>query len=69
MEQPSGFIAHGVRGLQVEEFTLQSEIFSESLVWAFCISDSGVRSLLCREKTLGILADTCEEDPTSCVCR
>jgi len=39
-------------GLQVEKVTLRFELVSESLVWALCISDSGVWSLLSKKTTL-----------------
>jgi len=56
-------------GLQVEEVTLRSETVSESLVWAHCISDSGVWYLSSSERPLYVLADTTwEKDPTSYVC-
>jgi len=58
-----------VEGLQVEEVTLCYKIVCESLVWVLCISDSGVWSLLSRERSLYVLTDTTwEEDLASCVC-
>ena len=55
--------------LQVEEVTLRSETIFESLIWALCISASGVWFVSCAKRSLFILTDTTwKEDYASCVC-
>ena len=59
----------GCEGLQVEEVTTWFGTVSASLVWALCISDSGVRPQSCTERSLCVLTDVeCEDDSAGCVC-
>ena len=53
MEQPPSFVVQGeCESLQVEEVTVRFETVSESLIWALCISESGVISVVQRKTTL-----------------